>query len=206
MLVPHGIMGSPRNRHRGCLDLWRCAVSALQLVMNSHPCCPGFCSDLSSIISFICTICIALSLSEIASIYPTAGGKSRRHGHLIEGATEANKPNFSGQYHWVAAMSPPSTRSAAAWATGWISVWGQAIFSASAAFAAGLEIQGLIIMNNDLYTPTRWQGMLLYWAVVLYSTASNIWGLKVLPTTNMVSGALLCFTVFSGTGEGLILL
>ncbi|KAI6752522.1 hypothetical protein HG530_013891 [Fusarium avenaceum] len=90
------------------------------------------------IASFVCTLCVALSLAEIASIYPTAGG----------------------QYHWVAALSPPSSRSAAAWATGWISVWGQAIFSASAAFAAGLQIQGLITMNNDSYNPTRWQGII----------------------------------------------
>jgi len=30
----------------------------------------------ASILSFICTVCIACSLGEIASIYPTAGGRS----------------------------------------------------------------------------------------------------------------------------------
>ncbi|KAF4467033.1 amino acid permease [Fusarium albosuccineum] len=105
-------------------------VIASALISGGAPCL-----FYNYLISFICTMCIALSLADIASVYPTAGG----------------------QYHWVAALSPPSTRSAAAWATGWISVWGQAIFSASAAFAAGLQIQGLITMNSDSYNPTRWQ-------------------------------------------------
>ncbi|KAH6988340.1 amino acid/polyamine transporter I [Ilyonectria destructans] len=125
-------------------------VIASALISGGAPCL-----FYNYVISFICTMCIAISLAEIASVYPTAGGKS-----------------------------------AAAWATGWVSVWGQAIFSASAAFAAGLQIQGLITMNDDSYNPTRWQGVLLYWAVVVYSTVSNIWGLKILPTTSMVSGII----------------
>ncbi len=77
---------------------------------------------------------------------------------------------------------------AAAYATGWISVGGQIVFTASAAFAAGLQIQALIVLNDDNYTPLRWQGMLFYWAVLAYASVINIYGMKIMPHVNLVSG------------------
>ncbi|EGY16151.1 hypothetical protein VD0002_g1113 [Verticillium dahliae] len=98
------------------------------------------------VISFLCTICVASSLAEIASIFPTAGG--------------------------------------------WISVGGQTILTASAAFAAGLQLQALITINNDDYVPERWQGMLFYWAVLVYAMVMNIWGSKALPHANLIAGVI----------------
>ncbi|KFY54687.1 hypothetical protein V496_07200 [Pseudogymnoascus sp. VKM F-4515 (FW-2607)] len=121
------------------------------------------------IITFLATIAVTCSLGEIASMYPTAGG----------------------QYHWVALLSPSQSSKAASWFTGWISCGGQIVFSASAAFAAALQLQALITLNNpDSYTPERWQGMLFYWVVLAYSLAVNLWGSKLLPLTNMVSGVI----------------
>lgn len=75
------------------------------------------------------------------------------------------------------------------WFTGWISCGGQIVLTASAAFAAGLQFQALITLNNpDSYIPERWQGMLFYWLVLVYSLAVNLWGSKIIPHTNMVSG------------------
>ncbi|KAI8933078.1 hypothetical protein NX059_009723 [Plenodomus lindquistii] len=126
------------------------------------------CLFFNFLMSMICTVAIALSLGEIASIWPTAGG----------------------QYHWVAALSPASSRSLAAWSTGWINIGGQIVFTASAAFAAGLQIQGMIILNNPTYAPERWQGLLLYWAILVYAAALNIWGARILPTANLLAGVL----------------
>lgn len=126
------------------------------------------CLFFNLLLSTICTIAIALSLGEIASIYPTAGG----------------------QYHWVAALSPPSSRSFAAWSTGWINLGGQIVFTASAAFATALQIQGMAILTHDSYMPTRWQALLLYWAVLVYAAAMNIWGSRMLPTANLLAGVL----------------
>ncbi|KAF6840313.1 Choline transport protein 6 [Colletotrichum plurivorum] len=128
----------------------------------------GPCLFYNLVLSTICTVCIASSLGEIASIYPTAGG----------------------QYHWVAALCPSSTRSAAAFITGWISVGGQVVLTSSAAFAAGLQLQSLIILNDDSYIPARWQGMLFYWAILVYGLIMNIWGHRMLPMANLVSGVL----------------
>lgn len=63
------------------------------------------------------------------------------------------------------------------------------MLTASAAFAAGLQFQALITLNNEGYVPLRWQGMLFYWMVLLYSAAVNIWGSRVLPHTNLASGS-----------------
>lgn len=138
-----------------------------------------------SFISIVCTIAITVSLGEIASIYPTAGGSST---HII--LEDFRADHRTGQYHWVAALSPPSTRSVAAWFSGWINVGGQIVLTASAAFAAALQTQALIILNDDGYPPQRWQALLLYWAVLIYGAAVNIWGSRMLPTTNLLSGIL----------------
>ncbi|TEY66765.1 hypothetical protein BOTCAL_0133g00230 [Botryotinia calthae] len=90
-------------------------------------------------ISLIGSLAISSSLAEIASIWPTAGG----------------------QYHFVAALAPKSQMKIASWFTGWISIGGQIVLTASAAFSAGLQFQGLVTLNNpDSYVPTRWQGIL----------------------------------------------
>ncbi|SCO40083.1 related to HNM1-Choline permease [Fusarium fujikuroi] len=139
------------------------SVVATALITGGAPCL-----FYNYLLSAVCSICIASSLGEIASIYPTAGG----------------------QYHWVAALSPTSIRSTASWVTGWVSIGGQVVLTSSAAFAAGLQMQALIIVNNDTYVPERWQGMLFYWLVLVYALVLNIWGDKLLPHINTVSGAI----------------
>ncbi|KAK5046856.1 hypothetical protein LTR84_007210 [Exophiala bonariae] len=121
-----------------------------------------------SVISFIGTVAIATSLAELASIFPTAGG----------------------QYHWVAALSPPSHRQAASWFTGWISIGGQICLTASAAFAGGLQLRGIISLNDDSYVPKQWQGLLFYWAVLLYALLSNLLNTSVLAKMNLAAGVL----------------
>ena len=64
---------------------------------------------------------------------------------------------------------------------GWIS------FTASAPFLAATMIQGLIILNLPSYNPQRWQGGLLYWALVGLSTIINIWGSRLLSVVEGLS-------------------
>lgn len=76
-----GNMGSSVLGCRDRFDKWWCTVSILQLVSRlSDRCVLGRhrLTHLDSIISFFGTVAIALSLAEVASIWPTAGGKSRR--------------------------------------------------------------------------------------------------------------------------------
>ncbi|KKY18075.1 putative amino acid transporter [Phaeomoniella chlamydospora] len=140
------------------------AVIATALISGGAPCL-----FYNYIIAFIGTICIAASLAELASIWPTAGG----------------------QYHWVAHLAPENHKLFISWLTGWISIGGQLVLTASAAFAGGLQFQALITLNYpDSYIPTRWQGMLFYWLVILYAAVINIWGSKALPHSNNAAGVL----------------
>jgi len=42
-------------------------------------------------------------------------------------------------------------------------------------------IQGLIVLNNPTYAPQRWQGTLLFYAVILVSVIFNTWLVRYLP-------------------------
>lgn len=75
--------------------------------------------------------------------------------------------------------------------TGWTCVGGQVVLTASAAFAAGLQAQALVIVNESSYMPQRWQGLLFYWAVLSYAFVLNVWGHRALPLHNTVSGQYL---------------
>ena len=44
-------------------------------------------------------------------------------------------------------------------------------------------IQGLIVLNNPTYTPQRWQGTLLFYAVILFGSVFNTVLVKLLPKT-----------------------
>ena len=62
--------------------------------------------------------------------------------------------------------------------------------TASAAFAAGLQLLSLVNVNSPDFVPERWQGMLFYWFVLAYVLALNVWGSRILPHANVAAGAL----------------
>lgn len=140
-------------------------MPVLQLVRPGFLCNRNYLTN-RSVLAFLGTIAVALSLAEMSSIYPTAGG----------------------QYHWVAGLAPPKYRKTASWFTGWISVGGQICLTASAAFAGGLQMRGMVSLNDPNYVPKQWQGLLFYWLVLLYALVVNIWGSKPLSAMNLASG------------------
>ncbi|KAH8597524.1 amino acid transporter-like protein [Bisporella sp. PMI_857] len=139
------------------------SVVAAALISGGAPCL-----FFNYVISFLGTIAVAVSLAEIASMYPTAGG----------------------QYHWVAMLAPKKSSITPSWMTAWISIGGQTVLTASAAFASGLQLQALVTLNNEGYIPERWQGMLFYWMILVYSALVNLWGSKLLPHTNLAAGVV----------------
>lgn len=78
----------------------------------------------------------------------------------------------------------------ASWLTGWVSIGGQIVLTASAAFAAGLQFLSLINLNNPGFVSQRWQGMLFYWFVLAYVLVFNIWGSSILSHANITAGVL----------------
>ncbi|KLP12781.1 HNM1-Choline permease [Fusarium fujikuroi] len=112
------------------------------------------------IVAFFGSLCSASSLAELASSYPTAGG----------------------QYHFVAKLSPKTSRPLTSWLAGYISTLGWIASAGSAPFLAGTQIQGLLVLNYpDSYVFQRWHGTLLFWAVLLGSACICIFCSNKLP-------------------------
>ncbi|PWY94742.1 putative GABA permease [Aspergillus sclerotioniger CBS 115572] len=117
------------------------------------------------LLAMIGALATAASLSELASMYPTAGG----------------------QYHFTAKLAPEKFQNPLSWAIGWTGTFGWISFAASAPFLAATMIQGLVVLNHETYEMERWQSTLVYWALVGLSTVINIWGSRLLSFVEGVS-------------------
>ncbi|EMD93073.1 hypothetical protein COCC4DRAFT_196681 [Bipolaris maydis ATCC 48331] len=102
---------------------------------------------------------VMLSLAEMASMAPTAGG----------------------QYHWVSEFSPPSVQKPFSYFIGWMSTLSWQAGTASGPFLVGTLIQSSAIVMYPDYSPTNWQGTLMVIAVTLLVWVLNIWGSKFMP-------------------------
>lgn len=69
----------------------------------------------------------------------------------------------------------------------------RAITNSDVAFLAGTQIQGLVILNYSDYTPQRWHGTLLTFAVASFSVFFNTFLVKRLP---LVEGIVLIVHIF----------
>jgi len=119
-------------------------------------------------------IFVILSMAEMASIAPTAGG----------------------QYHWVSEFAPASSQKFLSYLVGWLSVLGWQSGSASSAYLAGTMIQGLIILNtrqSGSYTPKAWHGSLIVVAVICFCAIFNTFLARKLP---LVEATILVLHVF----------
>ncbi|KAE9987052.1 hypothetical protein EG328_003834 [Venturia inaequalis] len=115
--------------------------------------------------------CVIASMADMASMAPTSGG----------------------QYHWVSEFAPKSSQRYLSYMVGWTGALGWQAGTASAAYIMGSMIQGLIVLWDETYVPTRWQGTLLTIAMVLAMTFFNTYGARHLP---LLEGVVLCLHVF----------
>lgn len=97
------------------------------------------------------TAAVFATLSELASMAPTAGG----------------------QYHWVSMLAPHSSRKFFSYITGWLTAWGWQANVASVSYISGTLIQGLITMTHPSYDPKPWHAVLLFWAAVGFAVFVN---------------------------------
>ncbi|GJN66050.1 hypothetical protein PLICBS_000066 [Purpureocillium lilacinum] len=117
---------------------------------------------------------IVLSLAEMASIAPTAGG----------------------QYHWVSEFAPPRLQKFLSYLSGWLSTVSWQSIVALDTFLIGSIIQGLITLNDNSYSPTRWQGTLLVFASVIGVSMFNVFAAKHLPLAEGMFVTLYLFSFF----------
>ncbi|KAE8151693.1 amino acid/polyamine transporter I [Aspergillus avenaceus] len=105
-----------------------------------------------------CNLCIAASLAEFLSAYPTAGG----------------------QYHWVA-VSWPKWVPILSWVTGWVNVAGWVALVATNSLLSSQLIAGIVSAVYPDFQWQRWQEFLIYVAITLGAFVINAFGNSVLP-------------------------
>jgi len=107
----------------------------------------------------ICNLCLAASLAEFLSAYPTAGG----------------------QYHWVAVISWKKWVPILSWVTGWINVSGWVALVASGGLLGSQLIVGVITFYNPLYEAKPWHQFLIYIGYNLVAFLVNAFMTMALP-------------------------
>ncbi|KAK8039004.1 amino acid/polyamine transporter I [Apiospora rasikravindrae] len=107
----------------------------------------------------LCNLCLAASLAEFLSAYPTAGG----------------------QYHWVAIISWKRWSRGISYVTGWINVSGWVALTATGGLLGSTLILNIISLMNANYEEKPWHQFLIYIAFTLISLAINAFGTRLLP-------------------------
>ncbi|CAD6577573.1 MAG: hypothetical protein ASARMPRED_008325 [Alectoria sarmentosa] len=90
-------------------------------------------------------------------------------------------PLSGGQYNWVAVISPKFCSKFLSYLTGWMTVIGWQAALASGAFLGGTMIQGLLVLNYPSYGYQRWQGTLLFYAILVVALFVNTYLAHQLP-------------------------
>ncbi|PKY07962.1 amino acid permease [Aspergillus campestris IBT 28561] len=118
------------------LNSWTALSASLSLSLPS-----GGCASVvwGLITAGVCNLCMACSLAEFLSAYPTAGG----------------------QYHWVA-VSWKSWIPILSWITGWANVSGWLALTATGGLLGSELIMGIISLMHPEFEPQRWHQFLLY--------------------------------------------
>ncbi|CAG7971598.1 unnamed protein product [Penicillium olsonii] len=130
----------------------------------------------------ICNLCMATSLAEFLSAYPTAGG----------------------QYHWVAVTSWRSWMPVLSWITGWVNCSGWVALVATGGLLGSELILGVISLMNPAYEPQRWHQFLIYLAYNIVAFIINALMNNILPYVtkgafiwSLTGFAVICITILS---------
>ncbi|KAL1845287.1 hypothetical protein VTK73DRAFT_741 [Phialemonium thermophilum] len=126
-----------------------------------------------SIAVTVFTLAVAMSLSEIASAYPTSGG----------------------QYHWTAELAPKRVSAILSWYCGYFNVIGWCVVSASVTVILGQFLMAMVILTHPDITYQRWQGFVVYEGLNVLFTLINIYGQKILPLVHSLN-FYICLTAF----------
>ncbi|KAK0270448.1 hypothetical protein LTS00_016951 [Friedmanniomyces endolithicus] len=112
-----------------------------------------------------------LSMAELASMAPTAGG----------------------QYHWVSEFAPRKHQQFLSYMTGWLYASVHSTALCSTAYSGALAVQGIVTLNTAGYAVPSWQGVVLTIGIVLSTIFFNTVVLRTLP---MFEGMMLVIHVF----------
>ncbi|KAJ9493066.1 hypothetical protein VN97_g139 [Penicillium thymicola] len=161
------------------LNSWTALSASLGLSLSSG----GSASVVWGLITAgICNLCMATSLAEFLSAYPTAGG----------------------QYHWVAVTSWRKWMPILSWITGWVNCSGWVALVATAGLLGSQLIQGAISLMNPGYNPQRWHQFLIYCGYNIVAFLINAFMNNLMPYVtkgaflwSLTGFTIICITVLS---------
>ena len=109
-----------------------------------------------AIVSLI-SLCIAASLAEICSQFPSSGGV----------------------YVWAAFISTRQWAPLTSWIVGWVSLVANWTLCLSINFGgAQLIMSAISLFRNNQWTPEPWHTILCFWACMLIAAIVNAWGVR----------------------------
>jgi choline transport protein len=107
-------------------------------------------------VSSIAYFSIAGSMSELASVYPTAGG----------------------QYHFASILAPEKTKRAISYACGLLSIFSWVAIGAAVTIIPAQQIMALVALYRPDFVTKEWHVFLIYEAMALLVLLYNMFALK----------------------------
>lgn len=166
------------------LNSWTALATAMSLALPSG----GASAVLwGLIVAGCCNLCLAASLAEFLSAWPTAGG----------------------QYHWAAIISWPRFARAISYCTGWINVAAWVCLTATGGLLGSQLILGVISLLHPEYESEAWHQFLIYIAYTLAAFFINTFMNRLLSYFNqaalmwsLAGFVVICITVLAcASGE-----
>lgn len=161
------------------LNSWTALASSLSLALPSG----GPTSVVWGLVTAgVCNLCLAASLAEFLSAYPTAGG----------------------QYHWVQVISWPRYRPLLSYITGWINTGGWIALTATGGLLGSQLIVGIILLVHPSFNLQPWHQFLIYIGYNTFAflvntfltSALNIFN-KAAITWSIAGFAIICITILA---------
>src|SRR5215467_507264 len=112
----------------------------------------------------VMTLFVGLSMAEVCSSYPTAGGL----------------------YYWAAKLAPGKSGPVWSWFTGWFNFLGQVAVTAGIDFGASLFIHAFLTLAFNL-SAAHWITVAIYVIVLLVHGTLNQFGIRLVALLNDVS-------------------
>ncbi|KAH7025413.1 putative amino acid permease [Macrophomina phaseolina] len=118
--------------------------------------------------------CVALSLSELASRYPTS----------------------AGPYYWTFQLSPAKTKTLLSFINGWTWLIGNWTITLSVNFGFASLIAGAVSMYHDDFVASDWQLLLIFYAICIVTFFICAFGNRFLPLVDTICAAWTAVSIF----------
>ncbi|KAK7426695.1 hypothetical protein QQZ08_006873 [Neonectria magnoliae] len=124
------------------------------------------------VVACVLSECVALSLAELASRYPTS----------------------AGPYYWAYQLASPKTRTVFSFLTGWVWLIGNWTITLSVNFGMASLIAATVALYHPDFNPEPWQLLLIFYAMCVMTFFIVAFGNSVLPVVDTLCAA---FTILA---------